>query len=74
MPELRWDEEGRLFLGGLFAGGIGSFGEGSYHGSIVDPYETEWCAVVVDDVPTEQEARAAVEAAVRKALGWVEGE
>ncbi len=72
VPELRWNENDRLLLGNLCIGCTSSFGEGSHQGYVVNTDETEWSEIVAEDEPTDQAARAAVEAAVRKALGWVE--
>ena len=67
VPELRWDEYGTLMLGdpedGIKSGEVMLNANGTWHGRT----SSQW---IVWDAATEQEARAAVEAAVRKALGW----
>lgn len=67
MPELRWDEHRTLMLGdieeGIDVGEVAENADGTWRGGT----STHW---VVWSAATEPEARAAVEAAVRKALGW----
>jgi hypothetical protein len=67
VPELRWDEYGTLMLGdpedGIKSGEVMLNANGTWRGCT----SSQW---IVWDAATEPEARAAVEAAVRKALGW----
>ncbi len=62
VPELRWDGPD-LLLGNLLVGDAWSPGGVSYRGKAGED-------VVAWNVATEQEARTAVERAVREALGW----
>ena len=62
MPKLRWDVA-KLKLGNMLVGWVyKAYNPNLYTGTL-------WDRVVIRDV-SEAEARAAVEAAVRKALGW----
>lgn len=67
MPELRWDEYNNLMLGdiddGLIAGEVAIDAGGTWLGGT----SHEW---IDQRFATREEARAAVEDAVRKALGW----
>lgn len=67
VPELRWDEHRNLMLGdieeGIDVGDVAENADGTWRGGT----STHW---VVWSAATEAEARAAVEVAVRKALGW----
>ena len=69
MPELQWDEYNNLMLGdiddGLIAGEVAIDAGGTWLGGT----SHEW---IDQRFATREEARAAVEAAVRKALGWAE--
>ena len=66
VPELRWDEYNNLMLGdiddGLIAGEVAIDAGGTWLGGT----SHEW---IDQRFATREEARAAVEAAVRKALG-----
>ena len=70
VPELRWDEYGSLMLGdieeGINVGEIAPNADGTWRAGTSYKW-INWSS------PTQEEARAAVEAAVRKALGWGEG-
>lgn len=69
MPELRWDEYNNLMLGdiddGLTAGEVAIDAGGTWLGGT----SHEW---IDQRFTTREQARAAVETAVRKALGWEE--
>ena len=70
MPELRWnDERNFLFLANLFVGYVGCVDSNYWCGYVASDDYGE-ADNVIDGAISQEEARAAVEKAVRKALGW----
>ena len=70
MPELRWD--GRVLrIGAIAVGRVGKEDDGRYYGNWLHDEDGYFTDDVNDDIfaPTESEARAAVEKAVREAMG-----
>ncbi len=69
MPELRWTDEDDLFVGSLFVGYLVGSARGWYGVTVTSSHWSE-NTFVSSHYTSKTEARAAVEAAVRKALGW----